>query len=72
MSPLSRRVRDWVVEAHGGSVLAASKAANISNSTLWQIYRGQTTTPRAGILIKLSKAIGCSIDVLLKGEKGGH
>ena len=65
----NERVKVWIDEKYGGVVWNASRAAGISNSTLWQIYKGMTKTPSASVLIKLSSAMGCSIDFLIKGEE---
>lgn len=63
------RVRWWIDKQHGGVVTDASRALGIPNMTLWQIYIGKTKTPSAGVLVKLSQAMGCSIDWLITGRK---
>jgi hypothetical protein len=66
------RVRVWINLHHDGNVLAASRATKVPRNTLWQIYRGLTRTPSAHVLVKLSSAMGVSIDWLLTGEKHGN
>lgn len=68
----NKRVAKWIDEQHGGNVLAASRATGVPRNTLWQIYRGLTRTPSASVLVKLSSAMGISIDELITGTKHGN
>jgi plasmid maintenance system antidote protein VapI len=63
------RVRRWIEKQYDGNVWEASQALSIPNTTLWQIVTGKTKTPSASVLVKLSSAMGCSIDFLITGER---
>lgn len=64
----NKRVANWIDKYHDGNVLAASRATGIKRNTLYLIYREHTRTPNASVLVKLSSAMGVSIDFLLTGK----
>jgi predicted transcriptional regulator len=64
----NKRVKQWIDKHHDGNVSEAARVTEIPMQTLWQIVTGKTKTPSASVLVKLSSAMGCTIDFLITGE----
>lgn len=64
----NKRVKAYIDSAYNGNVSLAARETGIPRNSLWQIYKGFTRTPSASILVKLSSAMGVTIDFLIKGE----
>lgn len=66
-APLSNTLQ-VLVDQRWLSVTAVAKGAAVKQPTLHRYIKGEVTHPHPGILAKLARYFGCSVDALLDGS----
>ena len=61
---LGERIR-WIRESCGLSLTDLAKRCRISKAYLSQLENGRSSRPSAEFIVRISRALGCSVDALL-------